>query len=146
MLKKKQGSGPNPYVECGIGAAIFPEVHWAAATSNVTWDLGSTALTSAISSPEMCNPKKVQTAQLIIDTLPDLEKDIALGDGEFVTALSNTMGCSAQKDGIVKNLRHSYGDSISNQSYELTTKLERATNMYYQAKDAAEKSGCTTTL
>ena len=50
FAEKKQGSGPNPYVECGIGAAIFPEVHWAAATSNVTWDLGSTALTSAISS------------------------------------------------------------------------------------------------
>ena len=46
---KAPGSGPNPYTDCGIGAALFPNTHWAAATSNVIFDLGITAITSATS-------------------------------------------------------------------------------------------------
>ena len=36
---KTAGSGPNPYTDCGIGAALFSDTHWAAVTSNVIWDL-----------------------------------------------------------------------------------------------------------
>jgi hypothetical protein len=38
------GSGPNPYSDCGIGAALFKDTEWAAVTSNVTWDLGTTEI------------------------------------------------------------------------------------------------------
>lgn len=144
--QKVQGSGPNPYTECGIGAAIFKDVSWAAATSNVIWDLGSTALTSAISSPEMCNPKKVQTARLVIETLPELEKDLAMGDGEYVVALAETMGCAAQKDAIVADMRDSYAGVVSHVSYSNNEKADRAVNMYNVARNAAISSGCGVSL
>src|SRR5688572_5993856 len=44
---KAPGAGPNPFSDCGIGAALFPKTGWAAVTSNVIWDIGTTALTSA---------------------------------------------------------------------------------------------------
>ena len=37
----------NPYTDCGIGAALFPNTNWAAVTSNVIWDAGTTAVTDS---------------------------------------------------------------------------------------------------
>ena len=45
----------NPYVDCGIGAALFPNTDWAAVTSNVIWDAGTTALISATASEDTCS-------------------------------------------------------------------------------------------
>jgi hypothetical protein len=59
---KTPGTGPSPYTDCGIGAALFKETDWAAISSNVIWDLGSTALTSATMSPETCSKQKVKVA------------------------------------------------------------------------------------
>lgn len=143
---QEQGSGPNPFVECGIGAALFPDLHWAAAISNVIWDLGSTAVTSALSSPQMCNAKKVKTATLILETLPELEKDLAMGDGEFVVALAGTMGCSAHKDTIVADMRQSYAKQVANVDYVRETTPQRATAMYISARDAANEAGCVVAL
>jgi hypothetical protein len=144
--QKVQGSGPNPYTECGIGAAIFKDVDWAAATSNVIWDLGSTALTSALSSPELCNPKKVKTAQLVIETLPELEKDVAMGNGDYVVALAETMGCASHTDAVIAEMREAYPDVVSNVTYSNSEKADRAVNMYNVARNAAISSGCGASL
>lgn len=140
--QKTTGSGPNPYAECGIGAALFQDVHWAAVTSNVIWDLGTTAITSAVASPETCSAKKMKTAQLVIETLPELEKDLAMGEGNYVVALAETMGCSAQQDTVISSMRGSYADVVSKVSYSDNEKADRAVNMYNVARDAAIASGC----
>ncbi|MDD9912981.1 MAG: DUF3015 family protein [Alphaproteobacteria bacterium] len=134
QAKKVQGSGPNPFTECGIGAALFPEIHWAAALSNVIWDLGSTAVTSALSSPEMCNEKKKKTAKFIIETLPQLEQDIAAGNGQYIAGLAETMGCAGSQDAIASGLRTSYTGVVANGDYATATKAERATTMYNAVK------------
>ena len=68
MANDQAGSGPNPFTDCGIGAALFPDTHWAAVTSNVIWDVGTTALTSATASPETCSGAKVEAAMFINET------------------------------------------------------------------------------
>ncbi len=148
QAEKAQGSGPNPYTECGIGAAIFrdADLYWAAATSNVIWDLGTTAISSAISSPEMCNPKRIKTAKLILETLPQLEKDVALGEGEYITALMETAGCNSGHQGqVVSKMRASYKDSLAN-GYEAKTRVERATTFYNNTRDAMSSSQCNVVL
>ncbi|MCC5879985.1 MAG: DUF3015 domain-containing protein, partial [Idiomarina sp.] len=40
----------NPWQHCGIGAMIFDDNTTAAAVSNVIWDSGTTAFTSATAS------------------------------------------------------------------------------------------------
>lgn len=135
---KAQGSGPNPYTECGIGAAIFPDLHWAAATSNAIWDLGSTAITSALTTPETCNAKKTHTAKLILETLEGIEKDIAVGGGQYTTALADTMGCAAENRGaFVAQLRQDYGSIVSKEGYPAADKAQRAVDMYGSVKHAA---------
>lgn len=52
----------NAWKHCGIGAMIFNDNETAAAISNVIWDLGTTALSSKISSQESCEGAAAQTA------------------------------------------------------------------------------------
>ena len=42
------------YTECGLGAMIAPNNEAVAAVTNVTWDLGTTAISSDASSEENC--------------------------------------------------------------------------------------------
>ncbi|MBX2834437.1 MAG: DUF3015 domain-containing protein [Micavibrio sp.] len=141
------GTGPNPYTDCGIGAALFtsPDYHWAAVLSNVIWDLGTTAVTSAVSSPETCSKSKVHTAALILETLPEMEKDVAMGEGEYVLALAETMGCSST-DGLAASMRQGYAGVVSDASYDAKNDIERATAMYNVARDAAATNSCTAVL
>jgi hypothetical protein len=135
---KTQGSGPSPYVECGIGAALFPETHWAAVTSNVIWDLGSTAITSALSSPETCNGKKVKTATLILETLDGMEKDLAVGGGQYTTALADTVGIpDAERATFLAQLREDYARVLALPGYADASKPQRATDLYASVKHAA---------
>ncbi len=139
---KPQGSGPSPYTECGIGAALFPETHWAAATSNVTWDLGTTALTSATSSPETCNAKKVKTAQFILDTYENLVEETAAGSGEHLTAALTTFGCStSDHQTISSELRQAFSAEINKPDYAELSDTDKA-NKYYQALNLSSKGRC----
>ncbi len=134
---KKPGSGPNPFSDCGIGAAIFPTVGWAAATSNIFWDVGTTAVTSAVSSPETCNGRKVETARFILETLPALERDIAVGSGEQLAALGEVMDCdpSARAD-LAAHVRLSYAGVVGREGYGQKSRIERAADLFSSVRDA----------
>ena len=57
----------NPWQHCGIGAAIFDDNTTAAAISNVIWDSGTTAVTSATISPGSCEGEEIKVKILSID-------------------------------------------------------------------------------
>ena len=146
-VSKAPGSGPNPYVECGIGAALFPTISWAAVTSNVIWDAGITALTSAVSSPQTCNAKKAQTARLILETLPALEKDVSMGKGQYLTALMNTAGCNqASSAQITTDMRASYSNVVSAPEYASQSRVDKAAAFYDSARSAMNGAACNVTL
>ena len=133
----KLGTGPNPYTDCGIGATFDNTA--GASSSNAIWDLGSTALTSATSSPEMCRDRKAESAKLILETLPELEKDVALGKGKYLLALTEVMGCdSVFQEKISSNLRTVYAEKVSDVAYGNKTDLQRATDMYNSVKITIE--------
>ncbi|UTW45500.1 DUF3015 family protein [bacterium SCSIO 12696] len=134
---KAPGSGPNPYVDCGIGAALFPNTHWAAVTSNTIWDAGSTALTSATASPETCNSKNVQAATFILDTYDTLVEETAKGNGEHVVALLNIMEVPEnEREQLISNIRSSMGEEVTNPGYQSLTRIEKS-NVYYQLLSSA---------
>ena len=85
----------NPWLDCGIGAMIFPDdnVEVGAGISNVIWDLGTTAVTSAQSSPDTCNgTSNVKMAEFIQRTYPTLEAELAKGYGDNLSALAVMVG------------------------------------------------------
>jgi len=126
---------PNVYTECGIGALFFNNKYWnlwpLASTGNIVWDLGLTGTSSATASPQTCTGVKVETAKLILETLPGLEKDIALGRGKHLTALHETMGCDiTRQEEINSSLRVSYANVVNDESYEKNSDLQRSSDLY----------------
>jgi hypothetical protein len=138
----KPGSGANPFSDCGIGAAIFPETNWAAVTSNVTWDLGSTAITSATLSPGTCSSRKVASALFIRDTYTRLVEDSAKGEGEYLATALNLFECSgAQHQDAIQEVRAAMGPSIIQAEYQGKTHLEKSSDFYNIINNAA-KNNC----
>ncbi len=128
---KTPGSGPNPYVDCGIGAALFPTVHWAAVTSNVIWDLGTTALTSATASPETCSGKRLEAALFINDTYDNLAEDIARGDGQHLATVLNILECDAARQGdAIANARGAMASAVGDETYLNMSHLEKAAQLF----------------
>jgi len=136
-------AGPNPYKDCGIGAALFSNTSWAAVTSNVIWDLGSTAITSATASPETCNGTNVQAAIFIKDTYESLAEETAKGEGEHLATLLNIYSCSTQaRPSIIGEIRTNMSQNVSSSAYDSTSHMDKASN-YYSIVNTAVASKCT---
>lgn len=135
---KAVGSGANPYSDCGIGAALFSENKVLAVTSNVIWDLGTTAVTSATASPETCSGKKVAVATFILESYDNLAEDTARGEGQHLAALLNLMEVSAEQQGaVVAQLRASMAQNLIQPSYASADKVGKATMFFNSAMAAA---------
>ncbi|MFT6915484.1 MAG: hypothetical protein ACJAWL_001791 [Motiliproteus sp.] len=136
------GTGPNPFTDCGIGAALFKDTHWAAVTSNVIWDVGTTAVTSATASPETCQAQKVETAQFILDTYENLAEETAAGQGQHLMAALNKFGCETVDHADITNeLRQKMAIEVSKEAYSGNSSIEKASS-YYQALDLAAQGRC----
>ncbi|MDG1495298.1 MAG: DUF3015 family protein [Porticoccaceae bacterium] len=141
MGNKAAGSGPNPFVDCGIGASLFPNTHWAAVTSNVIWDVGSTALTSATASPETCQGAKVEAAMFIKETYPNLIEETAAGQGEHLSAVMQILGCSADSyAAIVDSVRAEMGLKVSSDGYSSMDQLQKSADFYAVINSVIEKT------
>jgi hypothetical protein len=139
---QEAGSGPNPYRDCGIGAAIFPRHHVAAATSNVIWDLGSTAVTSATMSPETCQNVHAKTAKFILDNYENLIEDVAKGEGEHLVAVLEIEGCSSEKQShAITKVRGNMSEKVLSTSYSQKDQIDKASDYYHSITSAA--STCT---
>jgi hypothetical protein len=119
----------NPFTDCGIGAALFPNTHWAAVTSNVIWDAGTTALTSATASEDTCSGTSVETAQLIHDKYDLLETDIMLGSGSNLAALTESLQCD-KAVGLPSSVSEDLANILSDSSYAESTRIEKSSKLY----------------
>jgi len=137
----KAGSGPNPFSKCGIGAALFPDTSWAAVTSNATWDVGTTAVTSATASPETCSGKDVKVAAFIYDSFDNLAEETAKGQGEHLAALLNILEADAgTRDAIVSEVRTGMAAQVSSPTYDQLSQVEKASAYYNLVNEAVSNS------
>jgi Protein of unknown function (DUF3015) len=135
---KVAGAGPNPYSDCGIGAALFTDTKWAAVTSNVIWDIGTTAVTSATMSPQTCNGKSMKVAAFIKDTYEQLVEETATGEGAHLTAVLQLAGCSAaQLPQAASTLRDAVGVVVSQDGYSAMPSMEKAFQVYSAVDQSA---------
>ncbi len=127
---KPAGSGPNPYSDCGIGAAIF-ENNVAAAISNVIWDLGTTAVTSATASPETCNGKEVEAAAFIIDSYDELMANSADGEGEHFDALMDILAVKPEhRSFVMARVRQELTVNVNAADISTKSNVEKAEDFY----------------
>jgi Protein of unknown function (DUF3015) len=136
----------NPWVECGIGGAIstiFPNKKAAniiAVASNIVWDLGTTATSSAVSSPDLCMNSSTAAAKLIQDTYETLVAETAKGEGENLTALLDIIGVStADRAAFIQGLRAEMGQDMKALGFSSKTQVEKAQSYYYGMARVIEK-------
>jgi Protein of unknown function (DUF3015) len=141
---KAAGSGPNPFTDCGIGAALFPETKWAAVTSNVIWDIGITAVISATASPQTCSGKKVTAALFIRDTYDKLAEETAAGRGEHLSVAMTMFGCdAAAQAAVAQQVRGAMAVAVAAPSFADKKSLDKAADFYGIMDKAAAAARCT---
>lgn len=138
---EKAESGLNPFSKCGIGAALFPDTSWAAVSSNVIWDVGTTAVTSATASPETCNGNDVKVAAFIYDSFDNLAEETAKGQGEHLAALLNIIEADANsREAIVTEVRTGMTAQVSSPTYDQLSQIEKASAYYDLVTEAVSNS------
>lgn len=119
------------YTQCGLGAMIAPKHEAVAAVTNVTWDLGTTAISSNISSEESCVGGKAKVAAFINDSYENIEKDLAMGNGEYLdTLVSLAKDKSESKDEFIASLRDNFSSIVASNDYNELTTYQKSEKLY----------------
>ena len=116
------------YVECGLGALIAPSTPVVAVITNVTWDLGTTAISSDISSPESCKGGQESMASFIYDSYESLETDLACGAGTYLDLL--VVLADNDNADFVQALRDGFAEFVANPDYTTQSRFEKAEALY----------------
>ena len=119
------------YTECGLGAMIAPTNSAVAAVTNVTWDLGTTAISSNISSPESCRGGQEKTAAFIHQGYQKLEMDIAKGDGDYLDQLISLIEVEdGDRQSVVSKIRRDLSAMVASDNYNSMTRYEKSQALY----------------
>ncbi|MFT7423002.1 MAG: hypothetical protein ACI8UC_001071 [Psychromonas sp.] len=126
-------SGINPWTECGIGAMIFQDTAPAAAISNVIWDFGTTAVTSAGISQQTCEGSNVKTAMFIQQSYNNIIEETAKGSGEHLTAMLDILEVNqTDRLKIMANVRADMAEIVGQSAYSSATTIEKS-KIYYNS-------------
>ena len=119
------------YIECGLGALIAPNTAWVAVITNITWDFGTTAITSELSSPQSCKGGQAKTAMMIYEAFPSIETELAQGRGEHLDALLLLAGrAKADHAALIVTLRTEFAKTVAKAEYSDMLRYERAEALY----------------
>ena len=122
------------YTDCGIGAMIAPSNDAVATVTNVTWDLGTTAISSNISSPDACVGGKARLASFIHNSYDDLERNLASGSGSHLDALIVLAGYDVRtekdRQARVETLRDGFAGIVADPGYTEKNRYEKAKALY----------------
>ena len=119
------------YEECGIGGMLFPSWPIGASVSNFTWDWGSTASTSGLTTPDACKGGKAKLAAYIYKSYDSIEKDLSKGDGKYLDMLAVLSDkTTKEKEIFVQNLRAKFREMVEQNDYASLNRLEKAKLIY----------------
>lgn len=119
------------YTECGLGAIIAPSNQAVAAVTNVTWDLGTTAISSNISSEDTCKGGKAKVAAFINDSYENLEKDLASGNGKYLDTLATLAKNDSQsREEFIASVRKDFSSLVASNDYSNLTTYEKSEKLY----------------
>jgi len=119
------------YIDCGLGAVIAPRTPVVAAITNVTFDLGTTAISSDISSPETCSGGQARMAAFVHDAYESLEVELAAGEGKYLDSLTALAGIEQDdKAAFVQNVRKQFAQSVAAADYTRQTLFTKAETLY----------------
>lgn len=119
------------YKECGLGAMIAPKDPLIAVFTNVTWDLGTTAISTNISSAESCKGKNAKVASFINDSYNEIEKDLASGEGKYIDTLASLSKEESQsKEDFIASVRNNFATIVASNDYSKLTTYQKSEKLY----------------
>ena len=118
------------YEDCGLGAMIAPRNPAVAAVTNVTWDCGTTAISSNSSSPDTCTGGKEKTAAFINNSFESLESDLASGSGTYLDTLTVLTGHEGVKQEFIAALRNDFAQLVAARDYTNKSRFQKAEALY----------------
>ncbi|MCG9677532.1 DUF3015 family protein [Vibrio sp. Isolate24] len=121
------------YKGCGLGHWIANGYAngWLAVTTNVTWDLGTTASISYYSTPASCSGPFYAAAQFIDRAYPELERETVQGEGEHMMAMLNILGCGQTEQQLVRQgVRSDFAKVLAKDNYAEMPHHEKADSYY----------------
>lgn len=123
----------NLWMDCGIGHWIAgPTLNgFPAMSTNLTFDLGTTATISDLSTPSTCAGPFWAAARFIEKSYPRLEEETALGGGEYMVAMLEHFECDkATNEQIRSNIRTEFSNIVSDTDYHLIDRNSKARAYY----------------
>ena len=127
------------YTDCGIGGMIAPRSDAVAAVTNVTWDLGTTAISSNITSPDTCSGGQAEQAAFIHDSYDALEVDLASGHGAYLDALVALAGHEGQtQERFVTAVRSGFAKLVAAPGYPEQNRFAKAEALYNLINEQSE--------
>ena len=127
------------YTDCGIGGLIGAAIgsdedtiaNVAAVVTNITFDLGTTAISSNITSPGTCARGKEAMAAFIFESYDSLEVDLASGHGAYLDGLASLAGHDGEARGrFVAALRSGFARLVAAPDYPLQDRFTRSEALY----------------
>ncbi len=119
------------YTDCGLGALIAPSNDAVAAVTNVTWDLGTTAISSNISSPDSCTGGQQRTAAFIYQSYDSIASDLSKGEGKYLTALLVVAGYAEEDIAQASEfLRADFAELVAQEGYSSLSHYEKTEQLY----------------
>ena len=119
------------YEECGLGGLLFPSWPIGASVSNFTWDWGSTASTSGLTTPDACKGGQAKLAAYIYRSYDSIERDLSKGDGEYLDMVAVLSGKAGEaKEGFIRDVRNKFRQSIKDVDYSSLSHFEK-TNLLF---------------
>lgn len=122
------------YEECGLGGLLFPSWPIGASVSNFTWDWGSTASTSGLTTPDACKGGQAKLASYIYKSYDSIEQDLSKGDGKYLDMLA-LLSEKSDKDLFVQNVRSEFLKVVERSDYSSLNRLEKAKLVYNIIQD-----------
>jgi hypothetical protein len=119
------------YEECGIGAMIAPKNPAVAAVTNVSWDSGTTAISSNVTSPDTCQGEEEKTAAFIHGSYSSLENDLSKGSGKYLDTLAELVGINSEAKGnFIEKIRQNFAKVVAGSDYTNKSPFEKAEVLY----------------
>ncbi len=126
------------YTDCGIGGLLTSPIpeggtqKFLAVVSNIVWDLGTTAISSNMSSVGTCaSGKKEKVAAFINTSYEELEKDLAKGEGVYLdTLVSMVKPENVDNISYKAQLRKDFSMVVASADYEKMNQYQKTESLY----------------
>ena len=119
------------YRQCGLGAMISSDDPTLALVSNITTDLGTTAILSNATTPDTCKGRSAKTALFIHESYDALASDISRGNGKYLESLASLSGWSKDKQVVItEQIRADFANVVAANGYSSRNRFEHSEALF----------------